>query len=382
MHRPGGCREPGSGLSAFERHPADHHGLPEAAFRWVAEAAREGNRVGGHRGIGGTGVVNRLGVEARVDADIHVMDIEGHLDPAEGCEVVSMAGCDQRAVAVLPFPNHPPEERRHGLDVSGKIPAATVDSHSDRGLGSFLLHVLLLPGLGQVAVNEALEAGHRALGLEEGNGQVPPGAFPVGAVEAAQVVGPHTWHGVGILGRPLAVSQGCHLVRVGDFALAQLADVMRRGSDLSQVVFAVLGLGVVPGHLAPFELNEFTAVRAGQVIPALVAAEEALPYPAFDHSRRAGHKGLRAAEGLEALFSQVESIGLPGSGIGELVDLVGDEHPYRAAGQVGRAVTSYESKGRPGEVLLEVGYFISLGRVALQHDRAVLEHGQPAGLAE
>ena len=71
---------------------------------------------------------------------------------------------------------------------------------------------------------------------------------------------------------------------------------------------------------------------ARQVEPALVAAEEALPYPSFDHGGRAGHEGLRAGERLQALFSQVEGVGFLGSRLGKLVDLVGDQHPYRAGG--------------------------------------------------
>ena len=51
------------------------------------------------------------------------------------------------------------------------------------------------------------------------------------------------------------------------------------GSDLSQVGLAVLGPGVVPGHLSPFELDELPAVWTGQVVPALIATEEALPDP-------------------------------------------------------------------------------------------------------
>ena len=95
------------------------------------------------------------------------MDLEGHLHPAEGCEVVGMAGSNQGRVAVFPLTAHPPQERRHGLNVGGQVATAAIDGHGRRGLCALLLHVLLLPGLGQVAVDEALKAGHRCLGLQE-----------------------------------------------------------------------------------------------------------------------------------------------------------------------------------------------------------------------
>ena len=90
------------------------------------------------------------------------------------------------------------------------------------------------------------------------------------------------------------MAEGCHLVGVGDVAEAELADVVGGGTDLGQVVFAVLGLCVVPCHLAPFEFDQLPAVGARQVVPALVASKEALPDSAFDHGGCRGHKGLGA----------------------------------------------------------------------------------------
>ena len=286
----------------------------------------------------------------------------------------------------VPCSNHKPEVRAGGLAIHGQELHALVRQALGARYDKFFPlpgRGLVLPRFGQVTVHERLEPEQRLLGFEELHGKVAPSAFPIRAVEARQVVRPHPGQRPLVLRDPLAMSEPGDLLGIGHVALAKLAFVAGGGSDTTEVPLAVLKFcGLVPFDLPPLQSDRCLAMRAWQIEPTLVAAEEPLPDAPIGGGRGRCQEQLGRTERLESLLGQVEGVGFPLGLRRELVHLVGHQHPHRARGEVCRAVAAHERQRRTVEVLFKVGELVLVLREVRHHSRAVFEHGHPPGFTE
>ena len=84
-----------------------------------------------------------------------------------------------------------------------------------------------------------------------------------------------------VLGNPFTVPERRYFVSVCNVLLAELAHIYGAGSYLLIIDITVLVFAGFPFYVFPLELDQLFAMRAGDVVLALVASEIPLPDAAF-----------------------------------------------------------------------------------------------------